>query len=96
MDVEAGWESSGGAMVEKSSKFQREQRRRLRGRATAIGMALGGGIGAVAGLVIGLMVHPPTAIFAVAEVGLPSAVVGAGLGFLVGMTICVVRRSQPT
>ena len=83
-------------MAEKSSRFQREQRRRLRGRATTIGMTLGGAMGAVAGLVIGLMVHPSTAIFAVAEVGLPSAVVGAGLGFLVGMAICVVRRNQPT
>lgn len=40
--------------------------------------------GGIAGLVIGLFVHPPTAPFAVAELGLPAALAGAVTGLVAG------------
>ncbi len=62
------------------------------GRAAGIGMAVCGVLGAIAGLIIGLMAHPPTAVFAMAELGIPAAVVGGVLGFLVGLGVWAVRR----
>jgi hypothetical protein len=81
-------------VVDTLTPGQLEQRRRLRGRAALIGLVVVGGIGAIAGLVIGVIVHPATAVFAMAELGLPSAVVGAALGLLVGTAISLVRRSS--
>lgn len=62
------------------------------GRVAGIGMAVCGVLGAIAGLIIGLMAHPPTAVFAMAELGIPAAVVGGILGFLVGLCVWAVRR----
>jgi hypothetical protein len=53
------------------------------------GMLLGclvlGLIGGVVGLVLGLAAYPPTAWFAVLEVGIPAGVVGAILGLFAGV-----------
>ncbi|MEO9324416.1 hypothetical protein ABFT23_13055 [Nocardioides sp. C4-1] len=51
-----------------------------------------GAVGALAGLVIGLVVHPPTAWFAVLELGVPAFVLGAALGAVVGALAAVVGR----
>ncbi len=64
------------------------------GRAAGIGMAVCGGLGAIAGLIIGLIAHPPTAVFAMAELGIPATVVGGILGLLVGLGVWAVRRTR--
>jgi hypothetical protein len=48
-------------------------------------------IGAIAGLIVGLRVNPPTAWFAVIEVGVPVALAG-GLAGLVGGSIVAASR----
>lgn len=62
------------------------------GRAAGIGMAICGVVGAVVGLIIGLIVHPPTAFFAMAELGFPAAVGGGILGLLVGFVVWAIQR----
>ena len=62
------------------------------GRAAGIGMAICGVVGAVAGLIIGLIVHPPTALFAMAELGVPAAAGGGILGLLVGLVVWAIQR----
>jgi hypothetical protein len=42
------------------------------------------GLGGVVGLVVGLVAYPPTAWFAIVEVGLPAGVLGAVLGLAAG------------
>lgn len=64
------------------------------GRAAGIGTAVCGVAGAIVGLIIGLRVHPPTAVFAMAELGIPAAVVGGMLGLLVGLGVWAVRRTR--
>ncbi len=61
-------------------------------RAAAIGAVVVGVLGAVLGLVVGLQVYPPTAGFAVVEVGVPAVVLGAVLGTAVGGVAAVFRR----
>jgi uncharacterized protein (TIGR03382 family) len=56
-----------------------------------VGAVLLGAVGGVTGLCVGLVVHPPTAWFAVLEVGVPAGIVGAVLGLLVGV---VLRRRR--
>jgi hypothetical protein len=46
------------------------------GRAARIGSAVCGVIGVIVGPTIGLTVYPPTAAFAMAELGIPAIVVG--------------------
>ncbi|MGO4258230.1 hypothetical protein [Marmoricola sp. RAF53] len=57
--------------------------------AVGVGACLGGlllgAVGAVTGLVLGLHAYPPTAWFAVFEVGVPAAFVGCALGSLAGL-----------
>jgi hypothetical protein len=53
-----------------------------------------GALGAVAGLVIGLVVHAATAPFAVVELGLPSAALGALVGLALGGIVDVARRTK--
>jgi hypothetical protein len=55
------------------------------------GLAIGAGVGALAGLMLGLINYPPTAWFAVIELGIPGAVVGMLVGAVVG-TVVVARR----
>ncbi len=59
-----------------------------------IGAALAGLVGGVAGLVIGLLVHPPTAWFAIVELGIPASIVGGLVGLTCGAIACVVGRSN--
>jgi hypothetical protein len=49
-------------------------------------------IGAITGLILGLVSYPPTAWFAVLEVGLPAATAGAVVGFLAGLVLVAARR----
>ncbi len=49
-------------------------------------------LGGLVGLVLGLLAYPPTAWFAVFEVGIPASVLGALLGALVGLLLEVVQR----
>jgi hypothetical protein len=46
------------------------------------GAVLMGAIGGLAGLIVGLLAYPPTARFAVFELGAPSAVLGGLLGLI--------------
>jgi hypothetical protein len=54
-------------------------------REAVTGMAVLGLLGALAGLVVGVIAYPPTAWFAVLELGLPSAAVGLVGGLVVGL-----------
>ena len=49
-------------------------------------------LGGLVGLVLGLLAYPPTAWFAIFEVGFPAGILGAVLGAFVGMVTAVVRR----
>ncbi len=51
------------------------------------GATLAGFFGAVAGLVVGLFVHPPTAWFAVFELGIPAALAGGVIGLVGGLMV---------
>jgi hypothetical protein len=51
------------------------------------GLVCLGLLGALVGLIRGLWVYPPTALFAVIEVGLPASLVGASVGALVGLAV---------
>jgi len=57
----------------------------------ALVLGIAGGIG---GLISGLLAYPATAWFAVAEVGLPAALVGGLTGFVVGLLVLAVRRTR--
>ena len=50
-------------------------------------------LGALAGLVLGLLSPPPTAWFAVLEVGVPAALLGALAGLAVGSATWLLRRA---
>jgi len=60
-------------------------------RYAVVGALALGAAGAVAGLVLGLHANPGTAWAGVFEVALPAAVVGAGLGALVGAAVHLVE-----
>jgi hypothetical protein len=49
-----------------------------------------GASGAVVGLIVGLHVYAATAVFAALEIGLPAALVGGLLGFVLGGLVAVV------
>jgi hypothetical protein len=51
-------------------------------------------LGGVVGLLIGLSVYPPTAWFAVLEIGIPSALLGFVAGLLVGAAMLFVDRGH--
>lgn len=53
-------------------------------RFLVFGALLGGAIGCITGLVVGLYAYPPTAWFAVFEIGIPGALAGAVLGTIAG------------
>jgi hypothetical protein len=61
-------------------------------RCAGIGAALAGLVGGVLGLVIGLAVNPPTAWFAVFEVGIPASILGGLVGWSCGAIAYAVRR----
>lgn len=53
-----------------------------------------GVLGGLTGLIRGLEVHPPTAWFAVLEVGVPGLLAGAVLGAVVGLVARILRRPE--
>lgn len=63
------------------------------GRWAAFGAILAGIVGAITGLIIGLFVHPPTALFALFELGLPASILGGFVGLLLGSIVTVARRA---
>jgi hypothetical protein len=60
-------------------------------RSAIAGALVLGIIGGLVGLVVGLVAYPPTAWFAVLEVGAPSSLLGAIIGTVVGAVALVVR-----
>jgi len=50
----------------------------------ARGAASAGLVGGIAGLVVGLLVHPPTAWFAIFELGVPASILGGLVGLASG------------
>ena len=63
-------------------------------RFVVAGTLLGGGVGGLIGLIVGLRVYPPTAWFAIFELGIPAAVVGAVLDLAAGISVRRLRRLQ--
>jgi riboflavin transporter FmnP len=61
-------------------------------RSALAGAVCGGVLGGVAGLVLGLLAYPPTAWFAVFELGIPAAMAGGILGLISGSVVLAVRR----
>ena len=66
----------------------------LPARFAAVGAICAGAAGAIAGLVIGLDAYVQTAWFAVFELGLPAAVVGAVAGLFVGALTLMMTRDK--
>jgi hypothetical protein len=65
-------------------------------RLAVVGAVSAGVIGGLVGLVLGLRAYPATAWFAVIEVAVPAAALGAALGALAGLVGVVARRrTQP-
>jgi galactitol-specific phosphotransferase system IIC component len=60
-------------------------------RYTIVGAASAGTIGAIAGLIIGLLAYPPTALFAVFELGVPATVAGGVIGFVAALIVAAGR-----
>jgi hypothetical protein len=61
-------------------------------KGAVIGAVYLGALGALVGLIRGLWVYPPTAWFAVIEVGLLAVIVGAVVGAMVGLAVRVFGR----
>jgi hypothetical protein len=61
-------------------------------RSFVVGAVCTGAVGCVAGLAVGLLVYPPTAWFAIFELGIPAAIVGGIVGLLSGWVVLAVRR----
>jgi len=82
------------ADVEVHSGMRRQPFRALRVplRWGVIGAATAGAIGGAAGLVVGLLAYPPTAWFAIFELGTPAAIVGGLLGLASGAIASASRR----
>jgi riboflavin transporter FmnP len=51
-----------------------------------------GVIGAIVGLVVGLLAYPPTAWFAVFELGVPAAIAGGVVGLVAALIVTAGRR----
>jgi len=49
-------------------------------------------LGALIGLVIGLIAYPPTAWFALLEMGMPAGILGAVAGALIGLVASTMNR----
>ena len=64
-------------------------------RYAVLGGAAAGAVGGAVGLVVGLVAHPPTAWFAVLELGVPATYLGCMLGLLVGSLATLARRRHP-
>jgi hypothetical protein len=64
-------------------------------RWAVLGAASAGTIGAIVGLIVGLYGFPPTALFAMVELGLPAGILGGVVGLLVGSVLAAGRRVWP-
>ena len=61
-------------------------------RSAVLGAAVAGLAGGVVGLVLGLFAYPPTAWFAVIELGLPAALLGGLCGLAIGAIASIGKR----
>ncbi|HEY5249462.1 MAG TPA: hypothetical protein VIJ15_13545 [Dermatophilaceae bacterium] len=61
-------------------------------RFVVVGAVSLGVVGGIVGLIVGLFAYPPTAWFAVFEVGIPGAIAGAIVGLLVGVVAIRIRN----
>jgi uncharacterized membrane protein YedE/YeeE len=68
----------------------------LMSRWAAVGSVAAFIAGAIVGLIVGLDAYPPTAWFAVFEVGIPAAVVGGLLGLVGGAVAYTIQRLRRT
>jgi hypothetical protein len=66
----------------------------LLGRFAVIGAVVFGIAGGIAGLIGGLLAYPPTAWFAVAELGVPAALLGGIVGLVAGALVQLVRSTR--
>ena len=57
-----------------------------------IAAAAAGVTGGIVGLVVGLFTYPPTAAWAVVEVGLPAFLAGGVIGLIAGTIMTAARR----
>ncbi len=57
-----------------------------------VGAMTCGSIGAIVGLIVGLVVHPPTAPFALLEIGVPATFVGGVVGLGSGAVASAVKH----
>jgi ABC-type uncharacterized transport system permease subunit len=64
----------------------------LPARWAILGATSAGVIGAIAGLVVGLRAYPPTAWFAVFELGVPATIAGGLVGFVAALVVMAGRR----
>ena len=62
---------------------------------TAIGAGSAGFVGGVVGLILGLRTYPPTAWFAIFEIGIPATIVGAIAGLVAGTIAIGVLSHAP-
>jgi len=60
-------------------------------RCAATGAVVAGVVGGIAGLILGLIAHPPTAWFAVFELGIPAAILGSLVGAICGLAVSAMR-----
>ena len=63
-------------------------------RASVAGALVLGALGGVCGLVLGLSAYPPTAWFAVFEVGVPAALAGGVGGLVAGGLLWLARGTR--
>jgi hypothetical protein len=68
----------------------------LLARCVVVAAVLGAVVGGAVGLGIGLAVYPPTAWFAILEIGIPSFFICAVVGLLVGATWHVIGVRRPS
>jgi ABC-type uncharacterized transport system permease subunit len=64
----------------------------LLARWIVVGATSAGVIGAIVGMVVGLRTYPPTAWFAVFELGIPATIAGGLVGFVAALVVMAGRR----
>ena len=63
-------------------------------RFAVVGAVVLGIAGGIAGLISGLLHYPPTAWFAVVELGVPGALLGGLAGFVLGLLVQAFRVTR--